>query len=186
MSPMLIAKLRNAAQQATFGIEALEELNRAERRAQLEPEVCLAAVQQDGHAIQLFTEAQRTPEVCLAAVQQNGFAVWNLTKSQRTPEVCMAAVQCNGYAIHCLTDEQRTPEVSLAAVQKYRRALVHLTAQDVSHEGAAGDQMREAILSFWEEYEQFLPNSKRQELAQALLACSEAAPADREHASCRP
>lgn len=32
------------------------------------PEICLAAVQQDGHALQYVKE--QTPEICLAAVQE--------------------------------------------------------------------------------------------------------------------
>ena len=39
----------------------------------------LAAVQQDGHAVEHLTPEQRTPEVCLAAVQQYGYAVQYLT-----------------------------------------------------------------------------------------------------------
>lgn len=49
----------------------------------------------------------RTPEVCMAAVQQNGYAVQYLTDAQRTPEVCLAAVQQDGYAVEHLTDAQR-------------------------------------------------------------------------------
>ena len=46
-------------------------------------EVCLAAVQQNGGAIQYMTDDQRTAEVCLAAVQQNGGAIWHLTDDQK-------------------------------------------------------------------------------------------------------
>ena len=37
------------------------------------PENCLAAVQNDGYALQFVKE--QTPEICLAAVKQNGLAL---------------------------------------------------------------------------------------------------------------
>ena len=53
------------------------------------PELCMAAVQQDGQAL-VFVKNQ-TPELCMAAVQQDGQALEFVKK--QTPELCMAAVQ---------------------------------------------------------------------------------------------
>jgi hypothetical protein len=97
--------------------------------AQRTPEVCLAAVQKRGHAIKYISDEQRTPEVCLVAVQKNGYAIEYLTAKQRTPEVILAAVQQNGYAIEYLTEAQRTPEVCLAAVQQSGHVIESLTAK---------------------------------------------------------
>jgi hypothetical protein len=77
----------------------------------------------------ILTPEQRTPEVCLAAVQHYGLAVQYLAPEQRTPEVCLAAVRQNGLAVHCLAPEQRTPEVCLAAVQQDGWAVQYLTPE---------------------------------------------------------
>ena len=50
------------------------------------PELCLAAVKQDGIALKYVKE--QTPEICLAAVKQNGFALKYVKK--QTPEICLA------------------------------------------------------------------------------------------------
>ena len=43
------------------------------------PDICLAAVKQDGYALQYVKE--QTPDICLAAVKQNGW-LYNLSKSK--------------------------------------------------------------------------------------------------------
>ena len=98
------------------------------------PQVCLAAVQQNGYAIRFLTEAQRSPEVCLAAVRHDGRAIEHLTEAQRTPEICLAAVSGWGDAIRFLTEAQRSPEVCLAAVQQFGDAIQHLTEAQRSPE----------------------------------------------------
>ena len=80
-------------------------------------EFCLAAVQQDGRALQYVKE--QTPEICLAAVQKNGSAL-EFVKEQ-TPEICLAAVQKYGRALRYV--KEQTPEICLAAVQKDGSAL---------------------------------------------------------------
>ena len=40
------------------------------------PEICLAAVQDDGSAIQYIDKDNLTPEVCLAAVKKKGMAIY--------------------------------------------------------------------------------------------------------------
>ena len=46
-------------------------------------------------------------EQALAAVKENGYAIEYLTAEQRTPEICKVAVQQNGHAICFLTAEQK-------------------------------------------------------------------------------
>ena len=96
------------------------------------PEVCLAAVKQDGYVIEYLTDAQRTPDVCLAAVHENGYVIEYLTEAQRTPEVCLAAVQRYGVAIYYLSESQRTPEVCLAAFQQHDQIIQLLTPDQIT------------------------------------------------------
>jgi len=88
------------------------------------PEICLAAVQQNGLALEYVKH--QTPELCLAAVQQNGLAL-EYVKDQ-SPEICLAAVQQNGLAVQEYVKHQ-TPELCLAAVQQNGLALVYVKHQ---------------------------------------------------------
>ena len=54
-------------------------------------EICLAAVNQDGYALEFVKE--QTPEICLVAVNQDGYTL-QFVKEQ-TPEICLAAVKQN-------------------------------------------------------------------------------------------
>ena len=51
--------------------------------------LCLAAVQQNGDALQYVQN--QTPEICLAAVKENGNAL--LYVQTQTPEICLEAVK---------------------------------------------------------------------------------------------
>lgn len=51
------------------------------------PEVCLAAVRQNGQALKFVKE--QTPEICLAAVQRDSHAL--IYVKEETPEICLAA-----------------------------------------------------------------------------------------------
>ncbi len=75
-------------------------------------ELCLAAVQQKGCALQYVKE--QTPEICLAAVRENGYALHYV--NEQTPEICMASVQRSGYTLEYV--ENQTPDICLAAVQQ--------------------------------------------------------------------
>jgi hypothetical protein len=68
---------------------------------ELTPTERLAAIQQNGHAIQYLQTDERTAlEVRLAAVCQNGDAIRHLKPAERAElEVRLPAVQQNGYAI---------------------------------------------------------------------------------------
>jgi hypothetical protein len=87
------------------------------------PELCIAAVQQDGLALEYVKE--QTPELCLAAVQQNGCALRHV--DEQTPELCLAAVQQDGCALEYV--KKRTPELCMAAVQQNGHALKFVKKQ---------------------------------------------------------
>ena len=89
----------------------------------LTPEICLAAVQQDGMALEYVKE--QTPEICLAAVQKNEWAL-EYVKDQ-TPEICLAAVQQNGFVLKYV--KEQTPEICLAAVKQTGDALGYVKEQ---------------------------------------------------------
>lgn len=77
-------------------------------------EICLAAVQHWGRALQWVCESMRTPEIYLAAVKNDGHALMYITKP--TPDICLAAVQQNWAAFDFVREQ--TPEICLAAVQQ--------------------------------------------------------------------
>ncbi len=66
----------------------------------------LAAVNQDGYALQHVPNKLRTPEICMAAVNQDGYALQYVPNELRTPEICMAAVAKSKDAIKFINDEQ--------------------------------------------------------------------------------
>ena len=71
-------------------------------------EICLAAVKQDGTALQYVKE--QTPEICLEAVKQNGFALKYVKK--QTAEICLAAVKQESAVLKYV--KKQTPEICLA------------------------------------------------------------------------
>ena len=77
------------------------------------PELCLAAVQQNGQALKHVKE--QTPELCLAAVQQNGLVLKHV--KEQTPELCMAAVQQNNKALDYV--KNREFEIFIDKVLRY-------------------------------------------------------------------
>jgi len=60
------------------------------------PEICMAAVQKDGYALQYVKH--QTPEICMAAVKQNGYYALKYVKEQ-TPGLCMVAINQNPHSI---------------------------------------------------------------------------------------
>lgn len=80
------------------------------------PELCLAAIQQDGSAIRFVRD--QTTELCLAAVQQNGMLLSYVKK--QTPELCLAAVRQTWYALQFV--KEQTAEMCLAAYAQDKAA----------------------------------------------------------------
>ena len=81
-------------------------------------EGCLAAVQQDGMAIQYVPKPMRTLELCLSAVQRDGCTILYVPDEKRTHEIILASLQSYSYAPLFVPPHMRTPEICLAAVQK--------------------------------------------------------------------
>ncbi|MCR5257648.1 MAG: DUF4116 domain-containing protein, partial [Desulfovibrio sp.] len=87
-------------------------------RADLQtPEACLAAVREDGRALQFLPEGLRTLDVCLAACQQNGTAMEFVPDRLKTPEFCLEAVRRDSRALQHVPDGLKTPEMCMDAVR---------------------------------------------------------------------
>lgn len=107
-------------------------MNRMNRMVR--PDILLKRVQRNGLSLEHESIAYQTPEICLAAVKQNGLAlqfVWNQTPKicleaikngaflyvrEQTPEICMEAVKRSGIALRHV--DYQTPELCLAAVKQ--------------------------------------------------------------------
>jgi hypothetical protein len=87
-------------------------LNRLDKQF---PAICLAAVQQQGGALDYVKE--QTPEICMAAVKQDGLAL-DCVKEQ-TSEICMAAVKEWGGALKYV--KEQTPEICMTAINHLSR-----------------------------------------------------------------
>jgi len=94
------------------------------------PEVCLAAVQKNGYAIQFIYKKNQTPEVCLAAVKQNGYAIQYIDNKKLSEEICLTAVQQNGSAIQFINKKNQTHEVCLAAIQQNKKAIQYIKNEE--------------------------------------------------------
>lgn len=87
------------------------------------PELCLAAVEQNGLLISAVQ--YKTPEICLAAVRESSTALYYIEK--QTPELCLEAVKSFGWALQFV--KVQTPEICLAAVKQYGSALRYVKNQ---------------------------------------------------------
>ena len=77
--------------------------------------MCLHAMQHSlMHEVLLKWIHKQTPAICLAAVQNNGHALQHVRK--QTPEICLAAVQNNGHALQHV--RKQTPEICIAAFEQ--------------------------------------------------------------------
>jgi hypothetical protein len=101
------------------------------------PEICLAAVNQDGCALEYvpirrLTVGMVPPEICLSAVTENGLAIeyfpigMPINIGMRTRDICLAAVNQNGYALKYVPEEIRTRDICLAAVIRNGGALEYV------------------------------------------------------------
>jgi len=82
------------------------------------PELCLAAAQQNGYAIQFVPDDKKSLEVCLGAVRQNGCALRDVPDNKKSLKVCLAAVRQNGLAFEFVPDKKRSLKVCLAAFRQ--------------------------------------------------------------------
>ena len=89
------------------------------------PEIILAAVQQNGLALEYAKEQNH--EICLAAVKQNGWALKDV--KNQTADICLAAIKENGCAVEYV--QNPTKELYVDAVNSNIKALQHITNKDI-------------------------------------------------------
>lgn len=89
-------------------------------------EVCFAAAKESQHALAFVQEELKTSDFCLAAVQRHGRALEFVPEKLKTPELYFNAVQSNGSALEFVPEVLITPEISLAAVQSNGYALKYI------------------------------------------------------------
>ena len=70
-----------------------------EFKAILSVEEAIAAVKQDGYALQYVPDELKTEAVVLAAVERDGYALQYVPTKLKTEAVVLAAVKSNGYAL---------------------------------------------------------------------------------------
>lgn len=93
----------------------------------------LYAVSRDGYAIEHLSAELRTPEVCMAAVIRNPHAIRFLRPEERTLDVRMMAVHQFGWAIEHLSDEQRTPALCVEALRQDPSTIRCLSPEETQH-----------------------------------------------------
>ncbi len=96
---------------------AIARLAKATRASLKTLDACLAAVTEDGRALQFVPEAMKTPDVCAVAVRNDGTALQFVPEKLRTPELCAATVRKDGRALEWVPEALKTPEMCLAAVR---------------------------------------------------------------------
>ena len=126
-----------------LGIEVNPELKEDFRK------ICLAAVKQNGYALQYVPEKLKDREICLAALQnggeleyipeklkdremylaalkQNGGELEYIPEKLKDREICLAAVKQNGYALQYVPGKLKDREICLAAVKQNGYALQYV------------------------------------------------------------
>ena len=83
----------------------------------------LAALKQNGGALEYVPWSLRSPEICRAAIKQNGGALEYVPWSLRSPEICRAAVEKNGLALEFAPWILLSAEICWAAVKQNAEAL---------------------------------------------------------------
>jgi hypothetical protein len=95
-----------------------KELTMTEKKEE-SAEEALNAVKADSLlAFRITPEKDITAEMCLAAVKQNGEALQYVPEELRTAELCLAAVQDDGMALAYVPEELQTAELRLTAVKQ--------------------------------------------------------------------
>ncbi len=125
------------------------------------PALCLAAVLEDGLALQFVPEAFRTAEICLEGVRRRGWMLEHVPEDLKTYETCMVAVKEDGLALKYVPEALRTPELSLAAVKANGLAIEfvpgHLLAPSPDGAGSFGVSQpeRHALEMCWNAVDNF-------------------------------
>lgn len=80
-------------------------------------EMCLAAVRQNGRALESVPEALRTLEMCFAAVRQCGHALKDVPEFMRSAKLCHLAVR-GSEVLHLVPTEFRSEKLCRAALRR--------------------------------------------------------------------
>ena len=93
------------------------------------PEICLAAIKQNGWALQFVPMELCSSEICLLAVKQNGSVLEYVPTKLRSLEICLEAVKHSGWTLLYVPTELRSSEVCLAAVNNDGLALQYVPTE---------------------------------------------------------
>ena len=97
--------------------------NMPERIKAVDMELCLAAVQQCGYALEHVPEEMRSPGLCLDAVRSRGPALQYVPAWCRTADLCREAVEEDSWALEHVPPKLRTEALCLDAVARNPRVL---------------------------------------------------------------
>ena len=86
--------------------------------------VCLAAVQQNGMALEFVLEPLHSSEICLAATRQNGMTLRFVERPNA--EVCAAAVLTTPAALELVSETARTLDMCMGAVRRSVATFLHV------------------------------------------------------------
>jgi tetratricopeptide (TPR) repeat protein len=105
------------------------EIEKEKQRPRLTTrESCLAAVTDNGAALEFVPEEMRTAEICEAAVKDNCLALEFVPDALKTPELCLAAVKRDDLGksrspLLYVPEKLLTPELCLVAVTNHCKRL---------------------------------------------------------------
>lgn len=85
--------------------------------------VCLAAVTNDGSALEFVPEELRTKEMCIAACKSDGIAIRFVPEKVMTVSMCKDAVSNKGMALQYMPIKHRTATVCQVAVENQYSAF---------------------------------------------------------------
>ena len=89
-------------------------------------EEALAAVRQDGWALEHVPSNLKTTELCLEAVRQDGWALELVPSNLKTAELCLETVKLDGLALLYVPDNLVTAELCLIAVKQNGEAFAYV------------------------------------------------------------
>ena len=96
--------------------------------------VCLAAVTDDGTALEFVPEKLRTKEIYEAACKSSGAMLQNVPENHISASLCKAAVMNDGLALSFVPEKYKTEKLCLAAVKNNPRAISNVPSQLVTPE----------------------------------------------------
>ncbi len=88
--------------------------------------VCLAAVADDGSALEYVPEELRTKEIYLAACKASGKMLSYVPLKHINTAICKAAVMSDGLALCFVPEKYRTEQLCLLAVKKNPKAIAYV------------------------------------------------------------